>query len=414
MIEPQPAPLVDRDAIRSLFPALQGADVFLDNAGGSQVPETVVNRIRDYLLCSYAQLGADYETSKRATETVAQAHRFLKAFMNADGVGEVVIGPSTSALCSMLADCLARSFDPQRDEIIVCELGHEANIGPWRRLEGSYTIRTWKLDRESGTLRMPDLESLLSSRTRLVAIPHVSNLLGRIEDIETVTHLVHGNGARVVVDGVAFAPHRAMDVTAWKADWYVFSTYKAYGPHQAALFGTHEAFAELEGPNHFFIPPYEVPYKFELGGVNHEACAGILGIWDYLCQLTGQEPPKDFERNVVTKAFEVMTSCEAPLQEALLSYLAKKPQVKILGPQSADPATRVSTISFVHESKPSKAIAQSANRHHLGIRYGHFYAWSLCEALGLDPEDGVVRVSLVHYNDLQEVERLIDCFEHIL
>ncbi len=415
MTEPLPVPVVDRTAIRAQFPALASETMFLDNAGGTQVPLALLDRTRDYFLETFVQLGADYELSQRAGEVIDRARSFLRTLVHGDGIGEVVIGPSTSALCAMLANCYARSLDSGRDEIIVCELGHEANIGPWTRLEGrGYTVRTWKVHPETQTCRIEDLETLLSSRTRLVALPHVSNLLGRIEDLEAVTHLTHGRGARVVVDGVAYAPHRAIDVAGWRADWYVFSAYKFYGPHIAALFGTHEAFAELEGPNHFFIPSYEVPYKFELGGVNHEGCAGLLGVEDHFAFLAGREPGEALDRSAIETACGVMEACEAPLQAALIEYLVRKPKVRIIGPPEIDPKTRVSTISFVHEDKSSADIARAANRQKLGIRFGHFYAWSLCEALGLDPEDGVVRTSLVHYNELAEVERLIDCFEHVL
>ena len=269
-----------RTSIRSRFPALAGETVFLENAGGSQVPQSVVDRMRDYMLGSYVQLGASYPLSVRASATVDEARSFVKTLFGG-GDGAVVLGPSTSALLQMLSDCYARVLEPGR-EVVVARSGHEANVGPWVRLERvGVKVRWWEVDPDSYDSPIDALEGLLTDRTALVAFPHVSNLLGGIADVAAITKLAHSAGARVVVDGVAYAPHRAMDVEAWGADWYGFSTYKVYGPHMAALWGRREAMAGLEGPNHFFVAPDDVPYKLELGGVSHEGCAGLLGVRDY-------------------------------------------------------------------------------------------------------------------------------------
>ncbi len=278
--------------VRAAFPALSAPTLFLDNAGGSQVPSVVVEGIRDYFLNSYVQLGADYAVSRRATATVARAHEFVKCFVNAGdvghgrGLGECVLGPSTTALCNLLANAYAESPKPGRDEVVVCTAGHESNVGPWVRLAPrGYVVKPWPVTRRADGpwgISIDELRPLLSSRTALVAFPHVSNVLGEIVDVKAITALVHQHGGRVVVDGVAFAPHRAIDVADWGADWYVYSWYKVFGPHMAALFGRREAFAEITGPNHYFVDKSDVPYKFELGGVNHEGCAGLLALYDYL------------------------------------------------------------------------------------------------------------------------------------
>ncbi|MCW8984581.1 MAG: aminotransferase class V-fold PLP-dependent enzyme, partial [Thermoanaerobaculales bacterium] len=207
-----------RQRIRAQFPALAGDTVFLENAGGSQVPAIVADSIRDYMMTSYVQLGAGYPLSDRATALVDEAHDFVRLMMNGTD-GEVILGPSTSALLQMLAGCYAKVLKPG-SEIVVAQTGHEANVGPWKMLDRlGFNLRWWEMDPASCTCPLPDLEALLTDRTALVAFPHVSNLLGEIVDIEAITSLAHEAGARVVVDGVAFAPHRAMDVAAWNADW---------------------------------------------------------------------------------------------------------------------------------------------------------------------------------------------------
>ncbi|MHC4860616.1 MAG: aminotransferase class V-fold PLP-dependent enzyme [Planctomycetota bacterium] len=402
---------IDREAIRKRFPALSGREVFLDNAGGSQLPDTVIERVRRYMVESFVQVGADYEASRVATGTVERARGLITRVVNGEGRGKVVLGPSTSALVNILADCYARDPDPERDEIVVEESGHEANVGPWVRLERrGFRIRWWKLDPERQLCPVEALKNLLSERTRLVAMCHVSNLLGEVEDVAEVCRLAHGAGARVVADGVAYAPHRSIDVAAWDADWYVFSTYKMYGPHMAALYGKDDAFAGLEGPNHFFVDASDVPYKFELGGVLHEGCAGLVGLEEYLAFLAGGSGA---DRAAIAKAFGVMSGLEMPLQEKLVDYLKSKTSVRFIGPVAAD-ASRVPTISFVHASKSSREIVLAANEQRLGIRYGHFYAHRLCTALGLAPDDGVVRTSMVHYNSPAEIDRLIAFFEKVL
>ncbi len=403
----------DRDRIRAQFPALGGDTVFLENAGGSQVPAAVADRVRDYMLSSYVQVGAGYELSQRATGVVDAAHDLVRMMMNGRG-GEVILGPSTSELLRMLAESYVDVFEPGQ-EIIVAETGHEANIGPWKYLQerAGVTLKWWRMDPETCVCPLEELQNLLTDRTALVAFPHVSNLLGEIVDVVAITEMAHNAGARVVVDGVAFAPHRAIDVEAWGVDWYAFSTYKVYGPHMAGLWGTSDALEGLRGPNHFFIPPEDIPYSFELGSVCHESCAGLLGIGDYIKELAGITPADDLERADVETAFDIMTACELPLQERLVEYLLSRDDVRIVGPAHSGPS-RVPTVSFVHESKSAREITEVIDRSGIAIRHGHMYAYHLCEALGLDPEDGVVRISLVHYNTPAEVERLICVLEEAL
>jgi cysteine desulfurase family protein (TIGR01976 family) len=395
-----------------VFPALAGDTVFLENAGGSQVPASVADRIRDYMVSSYVQLGAGYPLSQRCTDLVDEAHDFVRLLFNGDD-GEVILGPSTSALLQMVASSYSKVLSPG-DEVVVAQIGHEANIGPWKGLRSfGIELKWWEMDPETCESPLESLEGLLSDRTALVAFPHVSNLLGGILDVEAITELAHRAGARVVVDGVAYAPHRAMDVAAWKADFYAYSSYKLYGPHMAALWASREALSELSGPNHFFIPDSELPYKFELGGVCHEGCAGILGLRDYLEFLVRVEQPGSLDRPAVERAFEMMTACELPLQSRLIEYLESRSDVRIIGPL-ADDASRVGTVSFIHNTKSSREITEVVDGSGIAIRHGHMYAYHLCEALGRDPDDGVVRISLVHYNTPEEIERLIEVFENAL
>lgn len=418
-------------SIRGLYPALAGPTILLENAGGSQVPGFVADAVRHHLLHDCVQLGAGYPASDRATATVERAHRLMDRFVNGDGLGRVVLGSSATSLMHVLAHSVGRTIAPG-DEIVVCDQAHESNVGCWLALERfGARIRWWKVDPQSGSLDLDGLRSVLSDRTRIVAFPHVSNLLGEIADVAAATRLAHECEAKVVVDGVAYAPHRAIDVRSWHCDFYLWSTYKVYGPHLGAMFCRFDALDDathpLEGPNHFFIPRHEVPYKFELGGASHEGCAGLVGLARLLEVLAGEAPPESevdaaslaasadrLTSATAAAAFEAMTALEAPLQARLLERLLRHPKVRIVGPRSASTDDRVATVSFLHDEHDPRAIVKVAHAAGVGIRHGHMYAHRLCTAMGIAPDPGVVRVSAVHYNTVAEIDRLMDALDPVL
>lgn len=389
------------ESIRAQFPALSGETVFFENAGGSQVPRVAIEAITRFLEHDNVQTGATYPEAIRSTQLVDNARDFANELFNGAGLGRVTFGMSSTGLLRMLADAYLDTLKPD-DEVIIANTGHEANIGPWLRLEKfGATVRWWEVSSETFECPLDDLRDLLNERTRFVVFPHVSNLLGDIVDVAEITRLAHAVGAKVIVDGVAYAPHRAIDVEAWGCDWYVFSDYKVYGPHMAALWGRSEAYDELIGPNHFFIPK-NYPSKFELGCLPYELLAGFLATKDYFEFLGGTRD-----------AFKAMEGLERPLQEVLIDYLRMNRSVKIIGPNHGE-SGRVSTISFVSEKVSAETIVDRAVKAGFGIRNGHMYAYRLCEALGIPPEQGVVRVSPVHYNTLEEMDRFIRVLDGVL
>lgn len=394
------------ESVRRCFPALERRTAFLENAGGSQLPACVIDAMAAYMRDCYVQLSAGYPESIAATETVDEAHRWMETFVNARECGRVILGASTSALLHMIAECW-RSVVRPGDEIIVAEGGHESNISPWLLLEErGARIRWWKAGRDPTGCPLVELDALLNERTRLVCFHHVSNLLGGVVDVPEVVRRARAVGARTVVDGVALAPHRAIDVASWGCDWYVFSTYKVFGPHMAALFGRHEAISELTGPGHFFVPRDRVPGKFELGGVSHEGCAGLLGLRPYLAFLAGADAAS-VDRATVQRAFDLIEALEAVLTARLVTGLLSIDGLEMLGSRSHG-RERVATVSVRHAKRPSSAIAAAAHARSVAIRNGHMYSHRLCTGLGIDTTEGVVRVSAVHYNTVQEVDRAVE------
>jgi cysteine desulfurase family protein (TIGR01976 family) len=410
-------------AVRGQFPALAHPTVFLDNAGGSQLPAFVIDAASTYLRDSFVQTGADYLRSRTATRTVAAAHQLAATFLNAPADGSVILGASSTALTHLIAnamgDALADgSLPPERNELIVSSAGHEANVWPWARLAArGFVIRWWHAAPDASgrwSLDMAALKAMLSPKTALVAFPQVSNVLGDVWDARHACELAAAAGARSYVDGVAYAPHRLPDVQQMGCDWYVYSTYKVFGPHMAAVYGAGPAMAPLTGPNHPFIPKTHLPYKFELGGVNHEAAAMLAASGKYFSWLAGDDQAHDApDRPTLQRAFDAIDAAETPLQEQLISGLTRTPRIRLIGSDATD-ASRVCTVSFVVSGESSAALARSLNAQDLGCRFGHFYSRRLVEQIGLNPDDGVIRVSLAHYNTPEEVDRVLTALRALL
>ncbi|RCJ31552.1 cysteine desulfurase-like protein [Nostoc punctiforme NIES-2108] len=408
--------LLNLDKVRQYFPALAGEWTFFDNAGGSQTLKKVVDRISEFLLSSDVQLGASYGVSQLAGERLALATRGMATFINANSSKEVVMGPSTTMMLKVLSMSLGQTFIPG-DEVIVTNCDHEANIGAWVALEKQgMKVKVWQVRPDTLELHLADLEPLMSQRTKLVALTHASNVLGTINPIKEIAAFVHDRNAMICVDGVAYAPHRLVDVQDLDVDFYTLSCYKVYAPHHALLYGKEEHLLRLPGLNHYFIDQTDIPYKFQLGNVNFELSYGMLGLCDYLSELAqlhyGNETAPDL-RNQMVQAFDLISIHEEHISDRLLNYLNSKANVRVIGQAKADRQFRVPTISFVVDGINSSTIPAKVDQHYIGIRYGDFYAKRLIEYLGLASQGGIVRVSMVHYNTLEEVNNLIEAFEQI-
>ena len=401
-------------AVRAEFPALASDCVYLDNAGGSQVLRRVADRIRDYLLTTSVQLGASYAQSQLAAEKVLSARRAVAELINAAHDDEVVMGPATTALMFILTQALMPGIRP-RDEIIVTNTDHEANIGGWMRLQqAGAVIKIWEVNRDSLALELDDLDRLLTERTKWVAMTHASNVLGSVNPVTEVARRVHAVGGRLCVDGVAYAPHRLVDVQMIGADIYVFSFYKVFGPHYAVLWGRRELLLSLPGLNHHFIGPEVLPYKLQPGNVNFELSWGCAGIADYLQDMGTAMGAVGSRRQRMQVAFDSFQQHEDALAERLLSYLRAKRGVRIIGHVDVANGNRMPTISFVVAGQHAETIVRHMDKFNIGIRFGDFYARRLIEALNLQTQGGVVRVSMAHYNTAEEIDRLIGRLDEVI
>lgn len=408
---------LDINYVIKKFPALNQDFIFMDNAGGSQILKNVTDRLTEYLYSCNVQLGASYRVSEIAGEKLEETTTRIARYMNASRPEEVVAGPSTSMLLRILSICISKQWE-KGDEVIVTNSDHEANVSCWNDLQKQgIVVKTWRINPATYEFETEDLKKLLSSKTRLVAMVHTSNILGTINPIQEISKIVHKAGALFCVDGVAYAPHRLIDVRKWDVDFYAFSTYKVYGPHYAVLYGKYDLLREMEGINHYFITKEEVPYKFQPGNFNFELMYSLHGIIDYLEDLYddhfNNSGNKTFKEKQL-QSFELIKKHEENLSKKLIDYLQTNNKITIIGHQNEDGNKRVPTISFVHQDMKSSEIVEKTDPFRIGIRFGDFYAKRIIEDLGLVEKDGVVRVSMVHYNTLEEVDKLIKAFETII
>ncbi|MFD1094665.1 cysteine desulfurase-like protein [Salegentibacter chungangensis] len=408
---------MDIDYVRGQFPALERDFVFMDNAGGSQTLGKVIERISGYLVHHNVQLGASYKVSEEAGEKLSYATKQIGNFINTSRPEEVVIGPSSTMLLRILSISLSKQWK-KGDEVIVTNTDHEANVSCWTDLkERGINVKIWKANPHTHELEISDLTELLNKRTKLVAVTHVSNILGSINPIKKIAKIVHKAGALICVDGVAYAPHRAVNVKDLDVDFYVFSWYKTYGPHLAVMYGKYNQLYKMEGINHYFFKKKDVPYKLQPGNFNFELTYSLLGITEYYQEFFKHHFPKKTKlsfREQIEKTFEVIAAHEEKISAPLIEYLDSHPEIKIIGHPVADRTKRVPTISFVHDSLKSDEIVEQVDNHRIGIRFGDFYAKKLIKDAGLEEKNGVVRVSLTHYNTKTEVTRLIRVLKDIL
>ncbi|TQN73705.1 Cysteine desulfurase-like protein ustD [Colletotrichum shisoi] len=396
---------LDIAAVRAKFPALSQDQVFFDNAGGSQTLGTVIDSIRDYLSQSNVQLGASYKVGQRATASYGEGYQAGAQYINASP-DEIVFGASTTQLFRNLSHTL--SFN-KGDEIIVSAVDHEANIASWVDLAArqGLTLKWWKpAEAPNPKLSVENLKPLLSERTRLVTLTHASNILGTIHNVAAIADTVHKETPKglVCVDGVAYAPHRPLDVKALGIDFYAFSWYKVYGPHTAMLYASRPAQDDhMRSLGHFFNPSDSLEGKLGLAGGSYELVSAVPRVLEYL-------------GNPDSEGWKGKIEQERLLQSTLLEYLNGRGDVTVYGETDAGTEHRVPTISFKVKGWGARELVTAVEKEtDFGFRWGHFYSYRLIkEILDLDPADGIVRVSMVHYNSLDEIKSFVAALDKTL
>lgn len=405
---------LDLDFVRGQFPGLNNGWTLFDNAGGTQILARSVDRLNDFLFNMNVQTGGSYDLSIKAANALESGRQAMMHLTNASRAEEIAFASSSTVALQNLAKSMRGQFKPG-DEVIVTVSDHESNIGPWTTLEEfGVTLKFWNIDLERLELNLDDLQSLLSDRTKLVAVTYVSNILGTINPIADIAKLVHSADAKLCVDAVAFAPHRAIDVAALDVDYLVFSLYKVFGPHFAVLYGKYDLLRELDNLYHYFYGKEKVPVKLEPGNASYELAYASIGIVDYLAELAEQVDGAGSTRDKIVRAFDRITLHENAIAERLLAYLRSRSDCRILGFENGSDERRVATISFVVDGQDSGQIAKKMDEYNIAIRFGDFHARRLLEFLNLADNGGCVRVSMAHYNTISEVDALIGALEEVL
>jgi cysteine desulfurase family protein (TIGR01976 family) len=411
---------LDLGFVRRQFPAFSESSLagkaFFENAGGSYPCAAVVRRLTEYYRRLKVQPYYDFPASTEAGEWMDAARARLAEYLGVTAP-EVHFGPSTSQNTYVLAQAFRTLLKPG-DEVIVTNQDHEANSGAWRRLAShGVTVREWRVDPASGALAEADLERLLNERTRLLAFPHASNVVAHINPVARITARARAAGVITVVDGVAWAPHGLPDVRELGADIYLFSLYKTYGPHQGLMVVRADLIERLGNEGHYFNAGDRAT-RLVPAGPDHAQVAAARGIAEYFDALDAHHAASAAAQDSAVSAGRaarvraLLRGAEVPLLATLLEYLRTRADVRILGPSVAE--QRAATVAFVPQNLEPRDLVRSLAQRGFMAGNGNFFAVRVLEAMNVDPERGALRLSLLHYNSMEEVHGVIEALEEIL
>jgi cysteine desulfurase family protein (TIGR01976 family) len=408
---------LDVQWVRSQFPSLAQTvngppTVFLDGPGGTQVPQRVIDAIWDYLRRDNANTGGAYGTSRRTDAMIAGARSAMADFLHC-GADEVAFGPNMTTLTYAISRALGREWGPG-DEIVVTRLDHDANVSPWLEMaeDRGITVRWAEIHEADCTLNLADLASKINAKTKLVAVGYASNAVGTINPVQEIVRLAHAAGALAYIDAVHYGPHGLIDVAALDCDYLVCSTYKFFGPHMGVLFGKRE---HLKRVRPYKVRPNTnaIPNCWEWGTLNHECIAGIGACVEYLADLGRRSRPDvATRREAIEAAYEAIHEHERRLLERMVAGLLDIPGLKIYGitdPARFDQRCATLAVRVVNQKSDQTPLALATKLGDRGFFTwdGNYYALNLTEQLDVEKSGGFLRIGLVHYNTLDEVERFL-------
>jgi cysteine desulfurase family protein (TIGR01976 family) len=408
------------ESLRAKFPALEHAVpfVFFDNAAGAQIPQQVFDAVNRHLLECNVQRGGRYPKSQEVDSTIARGRQSVADFVNARSPNEIAFGMNATSFIRIVSLAIGQTL-AERNEIVVTDMDHEANIATWLALErDGAKFRWWKM-RDDGNLYADDLREVLSPRTRLVAGTVTSNALGSVVDVAAAAKVAHAAGAELFLDCVHFGPHGVIDVQEWDCDYLVCSGYKIFAPHMGFLWGREDLLRKLPTFREDFIPN-EPPLKIEAGTFVYENVAGMDAAISYLASLgevpEGKSTSLSSRRGSITRAMKAIRQYEETLSLEMLRVL-NEGGATVYGISAKERVgERVPTLCFNLPGVAPADVTETMSRANIGIRDGHLYSPRLMKRLGLSVETGAVRASLVHYNTIEEIHRfgnvLLDLSKH--
>ena len=386
--------------------------IYLDGPGGTQVSQSVLHAMIRYLTMCNANHGGAFTTSRESDAILHQAHVALADLLNAPSPEELIFGPNMTTLTFQLSRAFGRKLKPG-DEVLVTRLDHDANVSPWvmAARDAGATVTFVDIHPEDCTLDLDDLNRKLNARVRLVAVTCASNAVGTVNDVRRITRMVHDAGALVYLDAVHYAPHRLIDVQEWDCDFLACSVYKFFGPHVGVLWGRAELLQSL--PAYKVRPASEaLPDRWMTGTQNHEGIAGASAAVNYLASLGEQDRTQRRQRLIA--AFASIQQYEQHLADHLLDGLLARPRFRVWGIVKREQRTwRVPTVSITAVDRTPEQMAQHLARQEIYAWNGNMYALELTERLGLEQHGGLLRLGLVHYNTLEEIDRLLQALDEL-
>ena len=409
------------EKIRSSFPSLsrkfkEREAVYFDGPGGSQVPQSVADAVSNYLLNHNANTGMSFVTSIETDEIITETLSACAEFLGCSDPTEIAFGQNMTSLNIQLASALSKTWGPG-DEIVVTRLDHDANVRPWSLAAewSGASLKKIEVNPDDCTLDMGSVAESISERTVLVAIGAASNLSGTINNLRELIGNAHSFGAEVVVDAVHFAPHSLIDVEDIGCDFLLCSPYKFFGPHQGILWGRRGRMEELPVAK-LRVSTEEVPFRWMTGTQSHEGMAGTRAAIDHIAwigrEVSGNEGLG--RREALKIAYSAIEEHERELCLRMIQGLADIDGLKIWGITNPERiAERSPTVSFTHPKMVASEIGALLAERGIFVWAGNFYALELTEALGLEPE-GVLRVGLLHYNSMEEVNFFLESVGEIL
>jgi cysteine desulfurase family protein (TIGR01976 family) len=405
---------LDIDFVRQQFPAFSEPSLagfaHFENAGGSYACAQMIDALHHYYTTTKVQPYYCFEPSIGAGQEMTRARERMGSWLNV-APDEVHFSASTSQNSYVVAQALRDYLQPG-DEIIVTNQDHEANIGVWRRLEAQgIVIREWQVNPQTAELEDKGLDALLNEKTRVVAFTHCSNIVGSINPVREWADKIHAVGALAFVDGVSYAGHGLPDVEALGADIYFFSLYKVYGPHLGVMIMRDALNKALPSQGHFFNVG-SATSRFTPAGPDHAQIASVNGVIDYFEAIDAHHFSATDKSPKARRVGALLHSSEIEILKPLLNFLKKRTAIRLIGKDTAD--NRAPTVSFTVHGVDPAVIAEKLAEQNIGIANGNCYAYRLMEALDIPPEQGVVRLSFVHYTSAEEVSRLITALESVI
>ncbi|WP_445384416.1 aminotransferase class V-fold PLP-dependent enzyme [Robiginitalea sp. IMCC44478] len=402
----------DLDFIRSQFPAFSEPSLsgwaFFENAGGSYPCKQVIQKLTDFYTLNKVQPYYPYPASQKAGAQMDTSYQRMAEYLNADPC-EIHFGPSTTQNVYVLANAM-RPMWQDGDEIVVSCQDHEANAGAWRRLaDRGIKVVEWHVDAETGLLHPEQLEQLITSRTRLLAFPHCSNIIGEVNPVKEICQRAREKEILTVIDGVGYAPHGFPDLKELQADVYLFSLYKTFGPHLGLMFIKKSLMGKMQNQSHFFKEGI-TRSMFTPAGPDHAQIASVSGILDYFDTVYTHHFKKEATGPEKNKALNTLFhQHESSLLKPVLDFFKSREDVRLLG--SYRVGTRAPIVSFLPLKKPVEQVYKALIDHKLMLGMGDFYAVRPLMDMDIPRQPGVIRISFLHYTSLEEIDQLLEGLE---